>query len=52
MREAENLFSRVTIIDDGIIIANGTPKALISQNPGCSNLGEVFLKLTGKELRD
>jgi ABC-2 type transport system ATP-binding protein len=52
MREAENILSRVTIIDDGIIIANGTPPQLISENPGCLNLGDVFLKLTGKELRD
>lgn len=52
MREAESLFSRVTIIDDGLIIANDTPVDLIEKNPGCRDLGEVFLKLTGKELRD
>jgi ABC-2 type transport system ATP-binding protein len=52
MREAENLFSRITIIDDGLIIANGTLASLIEENPGCRDLGEVFLKLTGKELRD
>jgi ABC-2 type transport system ATP-binding protein len=52
MREAENLLSRVTIIDDGRIIANGSPSLLIKENPGCRDLGEVFLKLTGKELRD
>jgi ABC-2 type transport system ATP-binding protein len=52
MREAESLFSRVTVIDDGQIIANGTPAALIKENEGCRDLGDVFLKLTGKELRD
>ena len=52
MKEAENLFSRVTIIDDGIIIANGTPAVLVHENPGCRDLGEVFIKLTGRDLRD
>jgi ABC-2 type transport system ATP-binding protein len=52
MREAENLFSRVTIIDDGLIIADSTPVKLMAENPGCRDLGEVFLKLTGRELRD
>lgn len=52
MREAEKLCSRVTIIDDGNIIANGSPADLIAMNKGCSDLGLVFLKLTGKELRD
>ncbi len=52
MREAENLFSRVTIIDDGKIIANGTPASLVTDNPGCRDLGEVFIKLTGRDLRD
>jgi ABC-2 type transport system ATP-binding protein len=52
MREAENLFSRVTIIDDGLIIADSTPGKLMADNSSCRDLGEVFLKLTGKELRD
>lgn len=52
MKEAENLCNRVTIIDDGKIIANGTPSDLINNNPGCSDLGQVFIKLTGRELRD
>ena len=52
MKEAENLFSRVTIIDDGRIIANGTPADLIQQTPGCRDLGEVFIALTGKDLRE
>ena len=52
MREAENLFSRVTIIDDGMIISDGSPEELIKGNPGCRDLGEVFISLTGRELRD
>jgi ABC-2 type transport system ATP-binding protein len=52
MKEAENMCNRVTIIDEGNIIANGTPKELINKNEGCNDLGQVFLKLTGRELRD
>lgn len=52
MKEAENLCNRVTVIDDGKIIANGTPAELIKNNPGCNDLGQVFIKLTGRELRD
>lgn len=52
MQEAEDLCSRIMIIDNGQIIAEGSPKQLIQQNEGCDNLGDVFLKLTGKELRD
>ncbi|HOY32812.1 MAG TPA: ABC transporter ATP-binding protein [Bacteroidales bacterium] len=52
MKEAETLCNRVTIIDDGEIIAKGVPAELIADNPGCSDLGQVFIKLTGRELRD
>ncbi len=52
MKEAENLCNRITIIDDGRIIANGTPADLIRNNSGCSDLGQVFIRLTGRELRD
>jgi len=52
MKEAENLCKRVVIIDTGIIIASGTPEELIKNNAGCNDLGQVFLKLTGKELRE
>ena len=48
MKEAESLCNRITIIDDGRIIANGTPEDLIKNNPGCNDLGHVFLKLTGR----
>jgi ABC-2 type transport system ATP-binding protein len=52
MKEAENLCSRINIIDNGVIISNGTPERLIAGNPGCTDLGQVFIKLTGRELRD
>jgi len=51
MDEAENLCSRIAIIDHGKIIANGTPYDLIREH-NSSNLEELFLKLTGRKLRD
>lgn len=52
MKEAELLCSRVNIIDHGTLIADGTPARLIADNEGCTDLGQVFLKLTGRDLRD
>lgn len=52
MEEAQRLCDRVAIMDDGEIIVEGTPKALLEQHPDCENLGDLFLFLTGKQLRD
>ena len=52
MDEAENFCTQVAIIDHGKIIIEGTPKQLISTNPGCDNMESVFLKLTNRALRD
>lgn len=51
MEEAENLCTEIAIIDNGRIITSGKPKALINEN-GSRNLEQLFLKLTGKKLRD
>jgi ABC-2 type transport system ATP-binding protein len=52
MREAETLCNRVEIIDNGKVVASGTPAELIKIHDGCSDLGQVFLKITGKDLRE
>jgi ABC-2 type transport system ATP-binding protein len=52
MEEAESLCSSVIIIDSGKILAAGKSEDLIGEHPGCRNLGDLFLKLTGKQLRD
>jgi len=52
MDEAEQLCSRVSILDHGRIITEGSPAELIAASPGCHNLGQLFLNLTGTELRD
>jgi ABC-2 type transport system ATP-binding protein len=51
MEEADQLSHRVGIIDHGRIIAVDTPQNL-KQNLNAQTLEDVFLKLTGKGLRD
>jgi ABC-2 type transport system ATP-binding protein len=50
--EAERLCSHIAILDEGQKLAEGTPAQLIQKNPGCRSLEELFLKLTGKTIRD
>jgi ABC-2 type transport system ATP-binding protein len=54
MEEADRLCQRVAIMDGGKIIAMDTPRALKSQigDPEHTSLETVFLKLTGRSLRD
>jgi len=53
IEEAEMLCDRLVIIDSGKIVEQGTPKQLIERHlGGKGNLEDVFLKLTGKHLRD
>lgn len=62
MEEAELLCDRVAIMDNGLIIALDTPKNLVKQllDKGFkptrkveqANLEDVFIDMTGKELRD
>jgi len=52
MEEAENLCSRVAIIDHGKIISIGNPQELLKEHPEFKNLETVFIHLTGKGLRD
>jgi ABC-2 type transport system ATP-binding protein len=51
MEEAQELCSRIGIIDGGRIIEQGRPDALLRQHGG-RNLEALFLRLTGKHLRD
>ena len=52
MEEAQQLCTRAAVMDEGRVIVEGHPASLIDKHPDCSNLGELFLKLTGKNLRD
>jgi ABC-2 type transport system ATP-binding protein len=51
MEEAHALCDRVAIMDRGRIVAEDSPGALLVAH-GCASLDEVFLKLTGHELKD
>jgi ABC-2 type transport system ATP-binding protein len=58
MEEAENLCHRLAILDEGRIIAQGSPQELIeahgedADRVRTATLEEVFLTLTGRRLRD
>lgn len=52
MEEAEQLCPRLAIIDNGQIIAEGSPQEMIAAEDGCHNLEDLFLHLTGRQLRD
>lgn len=51
IEEAEALSDRVGIIDYGRLIALDTPLALMEEH-GAENLEEVFIKLTGRKIRE
>ena len=52
MVEAQYFCNRVAIIDNGKIIAKGTPKELIDSVENAGRLEDVYLSLTGGDLRD
>lgn len=53
MEEAQRLCDRVAIMNEGNIVAIGTPKELASETGQTdANLEQVFLQLTGRSLRD
>lgn len=52
LNEAEHFCTNVAIIDHGKIMIEGKPKDLIENQPEANNLEDVFIALTGKELRD
>jgi ABC-2 type transport system ATP-binding protein len=52
MKEAEMLCNKISIIDHGSILKQGNPAELIASDPYCNDLGQLFLNLTGRDLRD
>ncbi|PLX76806.1 MAG: ABC transporter [Desulfuromonas sp.] len=52
MEEVRQLCHDVVIIDHGRAIAAGTPDELVAGSAEAENLEELFLELTGRELRD
>ena len=52
LSEAEDFCTDIAIIDRGQLFAQGTPGELIASTANARNLEDVFIALTGKELRD
>lgn len=52
LTEAQDFCTHIAVLDQGKIYAEGTPKTLIENTPNATNLEDVFIALTGKELRD
>jgi ABC-2 type transport system ATP-binding protein len=50
MEEAESLCDRIIIMDEGVILREGSLKELLGDN--FRNLDELFINLTGKTLRE
>lgn len=52
MEEAQKFCDEIAILDAGKVIARGAPRQLVDHAADCENLEELFLALTGKQLRD
>jgi ABC-2 type transport system ATP-binding protein len=52
MAEAEDFCTHIAIIDSGKILAEGSASNLIASAENAENLEDMFLSLTGKDLRD
>jgi ABC-2 type transport system ATP-binding protein len=52
LAEAQYFCSDIAILDRGKIYAQGTPMGLITATTDAKNLEDVFIALTGNELRD
>lgn len=50
MEEADRVAQRIAVIDNGSIVARGTP-AEIKQQAGVNDLEEAFIQLTGRAIR-
>ena len=52
LEEAENFCTQIAILDYGRIVVQGRPKELIANRPEGNDLESIFLRLTGRYLRD
>lgn len=52
LEEAERICTDLAVIDEGKLITQGTPSNIMRDHADCKNLEDLFLKLTGKNIRD
>ena len=52
LEEAERICSHLGIVDEGKLITAGTKTSILGAHGDCKNLEQVFLKLTGRNIRD
>ncbi|MFC3198936.1 ABC transporter ATP-binding protein [Parapedobacter deserti] len=52
LNEAQHFCTKIAIIDDGKIVVEGEPRHLIRAVSGATTLENVFIHLTGSQLRD
>lgn len=52
LNEAQHFCTRIAIIDEGTLVVEGKPQQLIESVPGATTLENVFIHLTGSQLRD
>ncbi len=52
LEEAEDLCDHIAIIDHGELIINGMTNEIVGSEQEYQDLESVFLKLTGRKLRD
>lgn len=52
LEEAERICTHIAIVDEGRLIMSGTRDHLMQQHADCATLEQIFLKLTGKNIRD
>ncbi len=52
LEEAERICSHIAILDEGKLMLTGTLSTVMQEYSDCQNLEQLFLKLTGKNIRD
>ncbi|HEY9045183.1 MAG TPA: ABC transporter ATP-binding protein [Ohtaekwangia sp.] len=52
LEEAERICTHLGVIDEGKLIVEGTRPAIMGTHTDCQSLEQLFLKLTGKNIRD
>lgn len=52
INEVEGLCSHIAVMDQGRIIAFGALEDIFDRAPGSTDLEEIFIRLTGRQLRD